>query len=180
MKDIPGYEGSYAITDDGKVWSYPRQWQFAKKHCVTGHHNGKFLNQHKHSGGYLMAVLTTHSKKRMRYIHRLVAQTYIPNPHSLPEVNHKDGNKKNNHVSNLEWVTRKQNAKHAKKLGVYGVHNPARGERHPDARLRDQDVLEMRAIRKFGFTIKVIAHAYSHSWSATREVLTYQSWTHLP
>lgn len=52
-------------------------------------------------------------KNKTLYVHRLIAETFLPNPDSLPEVNHKDGDKANNHVSNLEWVSKSQNAQHA-------------------------------------------------------------------
>ena len=64
---------------------------------------------------YLSVVLYLKGelKGKMKLVHRLVAETYIPNPDNLPEVNHKDGNKRNNHVSNLEWTTRSGNAIHS-------------------------------------------------------------------
>ena len=97
MIDIAGYEGLYAITEDGKVWGY--------------RHQG-FMAQRKNRGGYLYTGLRKNGKKRSYEIHRLVAIAYIPNPENLPEVNHKDENKSNNHVSNLEWVTHKENVNH--------------------------------------------------------------------
>jgi hypothetical protein len=62
-----------------------------------------------------MVRLSNNGKTSCKLVHRLVAETYIPNPHNLPEVNHKDCNKENNNVSNLEWVTSKQNGEHAAK-----------------------------------------------------------------
>jgi NUMOD4 motif len=97
MKDIPGFEGLYQITDDGKVWSLPKQWTSGFNGNFS--HDGQWITPQKHSGGYLQVVLTRDARSRMHYVHRLVAQTYIPNPLDLPEVNHKDGNKKNNHYS---------------------------------------------------------------------------------
>lgn len=64
--------------------------------------------------GYMYVKFTLGKKSRAKFIHRLVAQAYIPNPEKKPEVNHLDGNKSNNNVSNLEWVTSKENKKHAR------------------------------------------------------------------
>ena len=94
MKDIQGYEGLYAITEDGKVWSYK---------------SNRFLKPYKNSGGYLRVALTKDWVKKQFTVHRLVAEAYIPNPENKPQVNHKDENKENNNVDNLEWMTAKEN-----------------------------------------------------------------------
>ena len=96
MKDIKGYEGLYAITEDGQVWSYRRN---------------KYLKQQQ-ARNYLSIELHKDNNRKNYFIHRLVAETYIPNPHNLPEVNHIDENKYNNCVDNLEWVSHKDNMNH--------------------------------------------------------------------
>lgn len=78
----------YAVTSCGKVYSYKSK---------------KFLKPRKHSGGYLQVSLCKNSKHKTYYIHRLVAEAYLPNPEELPQVNHKDENKENNALPNLEW-----------------------------------------------------------------------------
>lgn len=85
--------------------------------------NGKFENviPYETYNGYLSATVRINNKKtKAIFIHRMVAQTFIENPENKPEVNHKDGNKKNNNIQNLEWVTRKENAKHAYEHGLFG------------------------------------------------------------
>lgn len=77
MRDIPGFEGLYAVTSCGKVWSYKSK---------------KFIKPYRIGNGYLAVKL---AGKNYR-VHRLVAMTYIPNPENLPFVNHKDENKHNN------------------------------------------------------------------------------------
>lgn len=104
MKDIKNYEGLYAITEDGKVWSYKRQ---------------KFLSPKINKLNRMSVMLCKGNDSHKMYsIHRLVAQAYIPNPDSLPEVNHKDENPMNNSVSNLEWCT-----------GTYNVNYGTRNDR---------------------------------------------------
>ncbi len=93
MKDIQGYEGLYAVTEDGRIWSYRRK---------------KFLKPGVASG-YLQAHLYINGVEKVFYVHRLVAAAYLPNPDNLPEVNHRDENKQNNDVSNLEWCDHSYN-----------------------------------------------------------------------
>lgn len=94
MKDIKGYEGKYAITEDGEVWSY---------------YSKSFIYQRTNGKGYKQVRLRRNGEQKLYSVHRLVAMTYIPNPDNLPEVNHLDENKENNCVSNLEWCTHIEN-----------------------------------------------------------------------
>lgn len=101
MKEIKGYEGKYAICKNGDV--------------VNLRFNKKLKPQFNYSG-YLHVVLYKNRQARTFSLHRLVANTYIPNYLNKPQVNHIDGNKTNNNVSNLEWVTASENQKHAYKF----------------------------------------------------------------
>ena len=94
MKNIKDYEGLYAITRDGQVWSYISK---------------KFLKYSDNGKGYYQVILCKEGKKKTFLIHRLVAQAFIPNPNNLPEVNHKDEDKSNNCVENLEWMSKIDN-----------------------------------------------------------------------
>ena len=95
MRDIKGYEGLYAVTSCGKVWS---------------HRSQKFLKSADNGHGYQVVVFSTDKVKNKHYrVHRLVAEAYIDNPNGYSEVNHKDGNRSNNNINNLEWVSKVQN-----------------------------------------------------------------------
>ena len=94
MKDIKNYEGIYAITENGEVWSY---------------RSNKWLNPSTHYRGYKVVCLSDKGKADSFFVHRLVAETFLPNPDNLPEVNHKDENKANNSIANLEWIDHTQN-----------------------------------------------------------------------
>lgn len=108
MKDINNYENQYAITSCGEVWS---------------HKSKKFLKPRETKNGYLQVCLYKNGKGKNFYIHRLVAETYIDNPDNKPQVNHKDEDKTNNNVNNLEWVTVKEN-------NNYGTHSERAGKAH--------------------------------------------------
>lgn len=79
--------------------------------------NGKFKKapQHKSENGYKTISLRVNGKQWNLYSHRIIAKYFIPNPENKPIVNHKDGNRANNNISNLEWCTPKENSQHARK-----------------------------------------------------------------
>lgn len=80
-------------------------------------------SQFKGNSGYSQVCINIGGKKKSIMIHRLVAKAFIPNPLNKPQVNHIDGNKLNNKVENLEWVTGKENMKHALDLGIFKRYN---------------------------------------------------------
>lgn len=94
-KDIEGYEGKYQVSNLGKVRGLDRKNSMGKTV------KGRILKPRKTHAGYLRA----HLCRDDRYIHRLVAEAFIPNPNNLPQINHKDEDKANNSVDNLEWCT---------------------------------------------------------------------------
>lgn len=94
MRDIPGYEGLYAVTSCGKVYSYKRQ---------------KFLKACGEKDDYQIVWLCKDGEGKSWYVHRLVAMTFLPNPDNLPQVNHKDEHKDHNCLNNLEWCSSKYN-----------------------------------------------------------------------
>ena len=90
--------------------------------------NGKVLKPWVSNSGYLQVTLYSGLKKsKFRLIHRLVALTYLSNPDGLSQVNHKDGNKLNNHVDNLEWCSPMQNTRHSIEIGLKVYNNPTEG-----------------------------------------------------
>ena len=108
FKDIPGYEGYYKISSNGKVWSVRNQ-------C--------YLKVHKNKSGYNWVWIqgSTRKERNHFYLHRLVAQSFISNPENKLEVNHKDGNKDNCDYTNLEWMTHKENIIHGHQTGLWKI-----------------------------------------------------------
>lgn len=107
-KPIEGTDGKYEVSNFGRVRT-----------------NGKrpgLLTLTKQKSGYRYAMIEIDGKSCNRRVHRLVAQHFLPNPDNMKEVNHKDGNKDNNHVSNLEWCTRSYNVKHSFDTGLKQPH----------------------------------------------------------
>lgn len=99
---------------DKEIWREIEQTGYEVSNFGRIRHGDRILAGSRHSDGYIFINI----KGSQTPIHRLVANVFIPNPKHLPEVNHKDGNKMNNSVTNLEWVTRSENQKHAAKNGL--------------------------------------------------------------
>lgn len=107
-KDIEGYEGLYQVSNKGRVKSLERD--IIRKNGRKYHVKERILKDAPEGHGYFQVCLydAKGRNKRLR-VHRLVAETFIPNPEDKTQVNHKDEDKTNNHVDNLEWMTCKEN-----------------------------------------------------------------------
>ena len=132
-KDIEGFEGLYQVSNYGRVKSLDRVSEYYSK---AGYYSkravkGRILSIASNPAGYRQVILCKQGEHTQVMIHRLVAKTFLPNPDLLPEVNHKDENKSNNHVDNLEWCTPKYNAN-------YGTRND-----------RCKKVIELKAVNQF-------------------------------
>ncbi len=155
-RDVVGYEGYYKVSNFGRVKSF---------------HKGKskILKFGVSPFGYLRVVLCKDFKKKNRPIHILVAQAFIPNPDNKRQINHIDGDKTNNHVSNLEWATPAENIHHAFAMGLRKS-----GYEHFRAKFTPEQVREIRRdcvpgdselgfkpfAKKFNVTPKIISDAY--------------------
>ena len=108
-KDIVGFEGIYQVSNFGNVKNQ----------------HGKILKTYQINSGYLCLKLHATGKRSSHLVHRLVATAFLDNP--KPEVNHIDGNKHNNTLTNLEWCTRSENTQHALKTGLMVYNKPTAG-----------------------------------------------------
>lgn len=101
-KDIKGYEGLYQVSNLGRIKSFRRG---KRAYCPTEY----ILKNSITDKGYCMVTLYNNTKREKFLVHRLVAEAFIPNPNSMPHINHIDENKTNNCVNNLEWCTPQYN-----------------------------------------------------------------------
>lgn len=168
----------YYVTMCGKVFVKERKDIVSNRHPTpyTRAYKEKQLKTVINKLGYEQVGLTINGCRKLVLVHRLVAQQFIPNPENLPEVNHKDGVKSNNVVSNLEWCSRSSNALHASEfLGM-------RGENIGTHKLTKDDVYLIHELLKLGFTqtelgeifkvtnhaIYRIEHGYNWAWLTGR------------
>lgn len=118
-KDILRYEGKYQISNFGKVKSLARYRYGTGISAKERFYNERIMAYSKGGRGYFQVKLTNNIKISKTFtIHRMVAQAFVPNPFNKPQVNHIDGDKHNNMVENLEWVTASENVQHAVDIGL--------------------------------------------------------------
>lgn len=114
-KDIKGYEGLYQVSNLCRVKGLDRI--IISKNGISVFHKGAIKKQSL-SHGYLTTTLHKDTKNKRHYVHRLVAQAFIPNPENKPQINHKNGIRSDNDLSNIEWTTQSENMIHAYKTGL--------------------------------------------------------------
>ena len=138
-KDINGYEGCYQVSNLGRIKSLDR---------MTNNQYGEYFmkgrilkNSIIKEKGYCRVSLNNGNGKISKRVHRLVAEAFIPNPENKPEVNHKDGNKLNNCVSNLEWCTNKENIEHSIRTGLKKHCN---GCSNSSSKFTEEDIIFIR------------------------------------
>ena len=115
-RNIEGYEGLYQVSNYGRVKSLKNNLILKQRVCK----------------GYLYVGIYLYGKVKMKRVHRLVAQAFASNPENKPQVNHKDCNKLNNCVNNLEYMTSSENIKHAFKMGVKTANKTMLGKKGKD------------------------------------------------
>lgn len=114
-KEIPFLPGRFA-SSNGRLKTH-----LNSKRVIDPKHE-KILTSKVNSAGYFILCIGYKKSKRSFLVHRIVAMVFIDNPESKPEINHIDGDKTNNKVSNLEWCTRVENMKHAKDTGLMNIN----------------------------------------------------------
>jgi len=159
-KDIPGYEGLYEVSNLARY----RKYSTKRIHAINSNRDG-----------YMVAWLTKNSSRIGTGIHRLVALAFIPNPNNYKEINHIDGDKSNNSISNLEWCTRSENIRHAFDTGL----KPGKkGEDNGRSKLSNEDIIEIRKLKnKLG--APTVGEMFSVSTGLIYHIWHGRSWKHI-
>lgn len=164
-KDVAGYEGLYQISTLGRIKSLKRKKGKADKirvHNIT-------------RTGYHIIDLYKNNKCKYFSVHRLVALAFIPNPLNKSEVNHIDGNKSNNNLTNLEWNTRAENTDHASTIGL---RKELKGEKNHKAKLTEEKVRNMRSHKGKISTVK-LAEMFGVTQASVSGILLNKTWKHI-
>lgn len=158
---INGYENYYEISNIGNVRS-------------TSYKGVKVLKPSTTKNGYLNVILCVNQVKIHKLVHRLVAEHFIKNDENFAVVNHKDCNKKNNHYTNLEWVTVHENNQHA-----YDNNRLQRYENRPAAKLTKESVLNIPTLIELGATTGDLAKLFNVSRRCIDNIFQGKNWTGL-
>lgn len=164
LKEIPNFT-DYFADECGNIYS-------RKKGNTLKKMTPQFQKQWDY---YSLGLIADCGNKKNMTIHRLIALTFLPNTDDLPEVNHIDGNKTNNTLSNLEWVTRSQNLKHAFAMGL----NDSKGTLNGRATIQDEDVLSIYTDLMSGGQVSTLASKYGVSRGIISNIKRKKSWTHV-
>lgn len=183
-RDIPGYEGLYSVSSIGRVKILPRIGYHPKNRWGKPHKfivNERLMSINIDRYGYTYVGLITPLKRRKHHtIHRLVSLSFLPGTFfDGATVNHIDGNRKNNCVENLEWVTIQDNLTHAKFFG--GLSPEKRRERvsgirNPNNKLSVGKVLEIKKLLSMGAPQKYIAEKYDVSQTCVSNINIGKTW----
>lgn len=143
-------------------------YTITKKGEIVNNKTNRILKPQLNGKGYLRVTICG----KRQFVHRLVAQKYISNPYNLPQVNHIDGNKLNNNVENLEWVTNQENRKHALKNGFHLC-----GEQCSWSKLTEKDVIFIRENQNLG--IKELMNMFNVSRGTISGIIHNRTWKQL-
>lgn len=163
-KAIPGFEGLYEVSACGEV-------RRIGKGC--GAKIGRILKAQYLPAGYLICGLWKGNRGVMRLVHRLVALAFLGPCPAGQEVNHKNYDKADNRVENLEYLTRSENLCHRVSAGI------GRGERNGQAKLQAKDVLTIREEHQMGRGYKQLGKKYGVTWGAIRNIIKKRTWVWL-
>lgn len=177
FKEIAGYP-NYLISNYGRVRTKSRKVRYIHSVTKKEHYrltNDRFLIQYENKRtGYKFIQPRVNGKPKNETIHRLVALTFIPNPNNYNIVNHKDGNKHNNKVENLEWCTDSYNHEHATKNGL-----KAKGSQIFSSKLNESSVLAIKKLIKQGWADSELSSLFNVSRSNISMIRLGYTWKHI-
>ncbi len=175
-KDIKGYEGKYQVSNFGRVKSLYQEYMggWRKQQLIVRPET--ILKSPCNSDGYPLVGLSKNNKRKSFKVHRLVAQEFIPNLYNLPEINHKNGNKNDNSINNLEWCTPQENVIHG--INILG-NRRAYGIRQHLAKLNDDLVKKIKMEFNEGKTPYELSPIYNVNARTLYRIKNNETWKHV-
>lgn len=176
FRPIEKYENLYEISNYGRIKSLGIYHGKTNNYFYKPH----IIKSNKTREGYLIVCLTNYGDRKYFSIHRLVAIAFINNPNNYKEVNHKDSNRTNNMVTNLEWCTRSYNCKYSyshnnrKHIDVH-----LKGENNPNSRFTNNDIKDMIKLRNKGLKFREIAEKYNTTADYVSQIYNKKIWKHI-
>ena len=166
-KDIPGWRSCYQASNLGNIRSIDRVVNY--RNGQARRHQGRILKARTQNWGYMLVGLSKSSKHYWRYVHRLVAMTFLGKPPTAQhEINHKNGEKEDNRASNLEWCTRGENKEHAARLGLLG-----------NMKLNTKRVKEIRRRFASGESYLILAKEFGVAPGYIHSIIRKEKWSHV-
>lgn len=175
-KDIPGYEGLYQASSDGRVKALKKTWYSGKNHSVVKTKEEHIIKPNISKCGYWKLTLMKNSVPQYVRKSRIVALAFIYNPENKPQVNHINGNKLIDAVWNLEWSTGSENILHAVRTGLKVPTHHSQGEASPSAKLTDEKV---RQIKSSSLSGRKLGKIYQVHHSIIDGIRNGKRWAHV-
>lgn len=157
FKKIKGYS-HYRIYSNGRIYS-----EFINRYITPTEDSSSYLQN---------TLVDDNGNRKTIKTHRLVAMAFLPNPENLPDVNHKDFNRKNNNVGNLEWCTEKYNTQYT---ALYNIDNNKESYMKLSP-LTEEQVLLIPTLLNYGFSVKLISKLYKVGHITIRNIITGKTW----
>ncbi len=173
-KAVPGWEGWYEVSDEGRVRSLTRQ---STANGAPAWYKGRLLKPGRLKNGYMQVCLTAPDRRVSSYVHRLVLSAFVGPPPEGKEVCHTDGSRDNNFLGNLRYGTRSENARDRIAHGRGPDGKKTRGEKNGLARLTEEDVHHIRTLPG---TLKEIAAVFDVHFGTIHCIKAGKTWRHLP
>jgi hypothetical protein len=170
-KPVSGYDGLYEVSNLGRVRSY-QNFGWGRKE------NPKLISLYTSKRGYVQACLCRNNKSIQKDVHRLVAEAFLTEPASGMQIDHINGIKSDNRLSNLEWVTPQENSLRAVAIGL----KPS-GENHGSSKLTQNEVDEIRQLYATGkYSHRQLGEMFGISHGNVGKIVRYQLWksNHIP
>jgi hypothetical protein len=173
-KDIKGYEGLYQVSNFVRVKSLCRKVLSKKKNEPFLRIVNERILKMDIRNGYMYVSLSKNSISRKLMVHRLLAISFIDNPENKKFINHIDGDKLNNSLSNLEWCTSKENTNHAINIGLIN----RKGVKHHNSKLKEHEVYKIKFEHK-NISLAQIGRIYNISRYVVWRIRNERSWKHV-